>query len=142
MKKQLTSSAKLQFSSRLSAFLVVSNEALVHPLVLLFHALDPQYRLLQSKWFAILQPGDSLDRVSSDVAGERGRSSKVDGLRVGFDLGGQRGGHGEDGLHALATDRVVHDAQILARILDASLADDQCTAHLTYALVQLNWLTT
>lgn len=59
-----------------------------------------------------------------------------------IDLRGQGCGDRQDGLDALAADGVVDDAEILAGVLDAGLADDERSADLTYALVQLNGLAT
>ena len=138
--RKLTSSTEFEFRRGLRALLIVSNEALVHPLVLLLHALDPQHSLLQSKRFPILEPRDGLDRIPSHVASEGSRSAEVDGLRARLDLRTQRRRHRQHRLHALPAHRVVHDAKILSRILDTRLPDDQCSANLADALVQLDRL--
>lgn len=123
------------------AFLIISNEALIHSLVLLLHTLNPQHALFQSKGLSILEPGDSFDGIAVDGASEGRWSSKINGLRTRFDLRGQRCRDGQNGLHTLAADGIVDDAKIFTGIFDSGLTDDQSAANLTYALIQLDRLT-
>ena len=90
---------------------------------------------------AVLQPRDRLDRITLYVAGERSGPAEVDGLTARFDLSGQGRRDRQHGLDALATDAVVDDAEVLARVLDLGLEDDQRAAYLPHALVQLDGLT-
>lgn len=122
------------------AFLVISNEALIHPLVFLLHALDPQHAVLQSEGLAVLEPRDSLDRVALNGAGEGRGSTEVDGLGAGLDFRGQRRRDSQNSLHALAADGIVDDAEIFAGILDSRLTDDQGAANLAYAVIELDRL--
>lgn len=119
----------------MSALLVIPDEALVHALVVLLDAFDPQHAVLVAQWLAILQPGDGLDGIALDVAGEGGRSAEVDGLAARLDLGREWRCHGQHGLDALAAHRVVDDAQVLARVLDLGLKDDEGAANLAHAVV-------
>lgn len=122
--------------------MVVTYEALVHALVVLLDALDSEHGFLVSQGLSILKPGDGLDGVALDVAGEGGWPTEVDGLTPGLDLSGQRRGYGQDGLDALASNRVVHYAKVLARVFHLGLEDYKGTADLANAVVQLNRLTT
>lgn len=123
------------------AFLIISNEALIHSFIFLLHALDPKHAIFQSKRLSILEPRDGLDRVALDGASEGRRSSEVDGLRARFDLRVQRCSDSQNSLYAFAADGIVDDAKIFTGILDSCFTDDQSAANLTYALIQLDRLT-
>lgn len=74
------------------------------------------------------------------VAGENSRSSEVNSLYWWIDGCFQRSSHSQNSLNALSSNRIVHDAQILSRILHFSLSYDQSSCYLLDAVVQCDWL--
>jgi len=125
----------------LRAFLIISDKALVHSLILFLHTLDSQYAIFQSKGLSILEPGDGLDRIALDGASEGRWSSKINSLRTRLDLRSQRCRNSQNGLHTLTADGIVDDAKVFTGIFNSGLTDDQSATDLTYALIQLNRLT-
>lgn len=119
----------------MGAFLVVSNEALVHSFVVLLDALDPENGFFVAQGLAVLQPGDGLDGVALGVAGKGGWPTEVNGLTPGFNLGRERRRDCQDCLDALTANRVVDDAEVLARVLDLGLENNQGAADLANPVV-------
>lgn len=71
-------------------YLIVPDEALVHPPVLLLDRVDPEHGIVVADVFAVLHPADALDRVALVVALEAGRTSVVDHLLLRLNLHRQR----------------------------------------------------
>lgn len=84
----------------------------------------------------VLQPGNLLDRVAFEVAGEHGRSSEVDGLDLGFYGGFQWGGDGQDGLDALSSNGIIDHAEILSRVFNLRFLDDESSRDLLHPVVK------
>ena len=73
----------------------------------------------------VLVPADLLDRMAEDAAAEDGGLVQIHDLAGGIHPGLQRTLDGEVHLDPLGADRVVHDADVDAGVLDQELMDDQ-----------------
>lgn len=72
-------------------YLIVPDEALVHPPVLLLDRVDPEHGIVVADVFAVLHPADALDGITLIVALKARRPAVVHDLLLRLDLDRQWG---------------------------------------------------